>query len=64
MVAKDIGLDKIVQGIEPVDGKWIENARKRTGRGLCCCNHNERKFQLLQSSFANKKGFTNPAKPL
>lgn len=34
MVAKDISLDKIVQGIEPVDGKWIEKARKRTAQLL------------------------------
>ncbi|MCK4467769.1 MAG: nicotinate-nucleotide--dimethylbenzimidazole phosphoribosyltransferase, partial [Desulfobacterales bacterium] len=32
MVAKDIGLDKIVQGIEPVDEKWIEKARERTAQ--------------------------------
>ncbi len=31
MVAKDIGLDKIVQGIEPVDGKWIEQRAQTNG---------------------------------
>lgn len=34
MVAKDINLDKIVQDIEPVDGKWIEKARERTAQLL------------------------------
>lgn len=34
MVAKEISLDKIVQGIEPVDEKWIEKAHKRTAQLL------------------------------
>lgn len=34
MVVKEISLDKIVQGIEPVDEKWIEKAHKRTAQLL------------------------------
>lgn len=32
MIVKNISLDKIVQGIEPVDEKWIEKARERTAQ--------------------------------
>lgn len=32
MIVKDISLNKIVQGIEPVDEKWIEKARERTAQ--------------------------------
>jgi len=32
MVAKDVSLDKIVQGIEPVAGEWIERAKDRTSQ--------------------------------
>ncbi|MBW2569626.1 MAG: nicotinate-nucleotide--dimethylbenzimidazole phosphoribosyltransferase [Deltaproteobacteria bacterium] len=32
MTVKDISLNKIVQGIEPVDEKWIERARERTAQ--------------------------------
>ena len=34
MATTDINLDKIIHGIEPVDGKWIEKARKRTAQLL------------------------------
>jgi nicotinate-nucleotide--dimethylbenzimidazole phosphoribosyltransferase len=32
MVSKDIGLGEILEGIRPVDGKWIEKARQRTAQ--------------------------------
>ncbi|MEA3279986.1 MAG: nicotinate-nucleotide--dimethylbenzimidazole phosphoribosyltransferase [Thermodesulfobacteriota bacterium] len=32
MTIKDISLNKIVQGIEPVDEKWIEKAREKTAQ--------------------------------
>ena len=32
MIVKDISLNKIAQGIEPVDEKWIEKARERTAQ--------------------------------
>jgi nicotinate-nucleotide--dimethylbenzimidazole phosphoribosyltransferase len=32
MIVKDISLNKIVQGIESVDEKWIEKARERTAQ--------------------------------
>ena len=32
MIVKNISLDKIVQGIESVDEKWIEKARERTAQ--------------------------------
>jgi len=30
MVNEDIGLDEIINGIRPIDGEWIEKARRRT----------------------------------